>query len=147
MPDESGCRIGTVVFEGFQVTKTAVLINEGELVIIPAVLSGISCRIADQTCCRHIFQINLHSLSRMIHLLIWLWNVLGIREFYCHFPAASQETVQPGYGSGIASSPQLDPKHDNPGVGVPSPHILYEFDLLRPVLVRVLVRAVRAVFQ
>ena len=147
MTDENGGRIRTVILEGLQVAETAVLINEGELVIIPAVLSGISCRIADQTCCRHIFHINLHSLSRMIHLLIWLWNVLGIREFYCHFPAASQETVQPGYGSGIASSPQLDPKHDNPGVGVPSPRILYEFDLLRPVLVRVMVRAVRAVFQ
>ena len=93
MTDENGGRIRTVILEGLQVAETAVLINEGELVIIPAIFGCICHSVTDQTCRRDIFHINLNSLTRVIHLLIRLWDVLGVREFYCHFPAASQETV------------------------------------------------------
>lgn len=46
--DELGRRIGTVFFEGFQITETIVFINERVLVIIAAVFFCILCRSAYQ---------------------------------------------------------------------------------------------------
>ena len=95
MTDENGGRIRTVILEGLQVAETAVLINEGELVIIPAIFGRICHSVTDQTCRRDIFHINLNSLTRVIHLLIRLWDVLGVRELHSHFSPTPQKAVQP----------------------------------------------------
>ena len=59
----------------------------------------------------------------------------------------SQESVKAGNGSGVASLPELDPEHDQTGVRVSAAHIFDEFNLFRPVLIRMTVRTVGTVGQ
>ena len=84
MLDELRGRIRTVLFEGFQLTKTAVFINECVLVIIAAVLLGILNGSSDQAGCRDVFHINLNLLAGIICCFVLFRNILGIWQFHRH---------------------------------------------------------------
>ena len=92
--------------------------REGE-----AVLCGIA-RIAGQPC--YLF---------VMERYLGLGDVLWVRRLHCHLPSLPQKTIQTGYGTSVAPLSELDPENDDPGVWIPSPHILNELDFLRRVLV------------
>ena len=58
-----------------------------------------------------------------------------------------QDSVQVGDGPSIPSLAELDPEHDQTGVGVSAAHIVDKLDLYRLVLVGMMVRSVGAVGQ
>ena len=68
-------RIGIMLFEGFQVTKTAVFINEGVLVIIAAILFGILDGSSNQAGCRNILHIDLNLLPGIVCCFVLFGNV------------------------------------------------------------------------
>ncbi len=82
-----------MLLKSLQITKTAVFINEGILVIIAAILCSITDRVPNQTCLWDKLYVNLHLLTGILHLLIWLWDVFGIRQLYCHLSAFFKEPI------------------------------------------------------
>ena len=64
--------IGTLLLEGLEIPESAVLVDEGILIIF---LSG---SFSYKTGSGNIFHINLSPLSRIFHLFIRFWNVFGI---------------------------------------------------------------------
>lgn len=136
MTKEYAGRVGAVFLKGFEIAETGKLIDEGVLVEL---LSG---GITDQASRRDKLDIDLPALSGIGHLLIWLGNILGIRQLHGHLTAFAQKSVKTRDGSGIPSLPELNPKHHQTCVGVPAAHIVDELDFFRPVLVRVMVGTV-----
>ena len=130
-----------MLLKGLQIAESAVLIQEGVLVIIASILSGVLLGLTDQARCRDVFDVDLDPLTRVGHLLVGLGDVLGIRQLYRHLTSLSQEAIQAGYRTGVASLPKFDPEDDEPSVWIPSPHILNELDLLRRMLVGMAVGA------
>ena len=139
MLDKLGGRIGALLLEGFQIPKAAVLINESILIIL------FSRRIPNQTYTWNIFHIYLNSLSGILHLLIRFRNIFGVWKLDRLTIDPAQELVQTGDGSGIAPLPEFDPKYNQTGMWVPAAHIPNEGNFLFCMLIRVTVRAVRAV--
>ena len=84
MADELGGRIGSVILERLEVAKSAVFVDERELVIEAAVLRRVADRITDQAGLRDVFYVDLHSLAGVLHLLIGLGNVFRIRQLDRH---------------------------------------------------------------
>ncbi len=147
MPDKHGGGIGIVVLEGLQVTEATVFINESVLVIEAAVLSCITYCIASQARFGDNLHVDLDPLTRVRHLFIRLWDILWIRQLYCHLPSVSQNTIQSGDGSAVAAFPELDPEHHQACVGISPAHVVDEFQLLRFVLVWMAVWTMGTVFQ
>ena len=85
--DEFRGRIGAVFFEGFQIAKAAVFVDEGVLVIITAVFLGLFGGSADKTGTGDVFDVDLHLLSGIIRLFIRLGNIFGIWQLYGHLPS------------------------------------------------------------
>lgn len=76
-----------MLFEGFQVTKTAVFINECVLVVIATVLFGIFNGNSNQAGCRDILHIDLDLLTRIICCFVLFRNILGIWQLNSHLPS------------------------------------------------------------
>ena len=120
MADKLSGRIGTVFLKGFQIAKTAELIDEG-ILEIPAILS----RLANEADFGDELHVNLYPLAWIPHLLVGLWDVLGIRRLYRHLAVFFKEPVQAGYGACVSSLTQFYPEYHQSGVGISPPHILY----------------------
>ena len=80
-------RKGIMLFEGFQVTKTAVFINEGVLVVIAAILFGILDGSSNQAGCRNVLYIDLNLLSGIVRGLILFGNILWVWQLHSHLPS------------------------------------------------------------
>lgn len=141
MTQEDSRGIGAVFLKSFDIPKAVVLVQEG--ILKP--LCGL--RLVHNTRFRDKFHIDLNTLAGILHLLIGLGNVLGVRQFYGHGATFSQETIQPGNGSGVTSLPELDPQYNDPGIRVTAAHIQDKLDFFRCVLVWMMMRPVRAVCQ
>ena len=115
--------VGAVLFKGFQIAKTAVLIYEGTLIIL------FSCRVTNQANAWNIFHIYLDSLTRILHLFIRFCNVFRVWQFDGVSVDPAQELIQAGDGAGVASLAQLYPEYQQTSVGVPAAHIPDQFDL------------------
>lgn len=131
-----------MLLKGLQIPETAVFIQKRVLVVSALVGSD-----SNQTTFRNVFDINLDSLTGIVHLLIGFGNILGIWQFHRHLPTLSQKTVQAGDRACVASLPQLYPEHHQPGIGVSAVHVLDELDLVRAVLVWMSMGTVGTVFQ
>ena len=141
MAQEDGRGIGAVFLKRLNIPKPAVFVQEG-------ILKPLCGRLLiHNTSLRDKFHIDLNTLAGILHLLIGFRDILGVRQFYSHSAAFPQKTIQPGNRSGITSLPELDPQHNDPGVRVAAAHVQNKLDLLRRVLVRVMMRPVRAVCQ
>lgn len=141
MAQEGSRGIGAVLLKRLNIPKPAVLVQEGILKPLCGLL------LVHNTSFRDEFHIDLHTLAGILHLLIGFWNILGIRQFYGHSATFSQETIQPGNGSGVTFLPELDPQHNDPGIRVAAAHVQDELDFFRCVLVWMMMRPVRAVCQ
>ncbi len=84
MLNELRGRIRIMLFEGFQVTKTAVFINECVLVVIAAVLFSILNGITDQAGSGDVFHIDLNLLSGIVCFFVLFGNVLWIWQLNSH---------------------------------------------------------------
>ena len=142
MTDKLGGRIGAVLFEGFEIAKAAVFVNEGELVV-----AAVELRFADKAGDGDELYVDLYPLTGILHLLVWLGDIFRIWQLYRHLSALLKEAIQTGNGSLIAALPELYPEYHQPGVGVSAPHVVYELDLFGTVLVWMTVWAVRAILQ
>ena len=59
----------------------------------------------------------------------------------------AKKPIQAGNGAGISPHTQLDPEYHQSGIGVPAPHVLNQSDLVLPMLIRVIVRPMRAILE
>ena len=126
-------------FEGLQIAESAVFVNEGILIpLCPRFLTH-------DACFRNELHINLNSLAGILHLFVWLRDILWIRKLHRKLIPFTKESIQTGDGSGVATLTQLYPKHDQSGVFVSSEHIQDEFDFLLRMLIGMAVRAMRAI--
>lgn len=136
-----------MLFECLQIAETAVLVQEGVLVVVTAIFFRFFSCSADQAGGGDIFHIDLHLLPGIERILIRFRLVFGIWQFFCHLPAFLQKAVQPGDRPAVAALPQLDPEYHQSGVRVSPAHILDEPDFLRPVLVWMAVGPMGTVLQ
>ena len=65
-------RVSAVLLKGFQIPETVVFINESVLIPPGAVL------LTDNTGLRDEFDVNLHTLTGILHLLVGFWDILWI---------------------------------------------------------------------
>ena len=130
-----------MLFKGFQIAKTAVLIYEGVLIIL------FSCRVTNQTNTCNIFHIYLDSLTRILHLFIRLCNIFLVWQFDGFSIDPAQELIQTGDGSGVAALAQLYPEYHQTSARVPAAHVPDQFDLRLCVLSGMAVGSVGAVGQ
>ena len=88
------------------------------------------------------FYVDLHALAGVLHLLIGLGNVFGVRQLDRHLSPVPQKTIQTGDGSAVTAFAELDPEHHETCVRASAPHVIDELDLLRFVLVWMMLRTV-----
>ena len=88
MEKELSRRVCTVLLEAFQISKSAALIDES--VLIQLLSFHFTCKAYS----RNELDIDLDSLSRILHLLIRLGNVLRIWEFHCALVCPPQNPVE-----------------------------------------------------
>ena len=136
MLDKLSGRIGAVFLKCFQITETAVFVDEG--VLIPLCTRFLP----DNADTRDEFNVDLNSLTWILHLFVGFRDIFWIWQRRCHLTALTEKTVQSGDGSGIAALSELHPEHHDTGVGIPAAHIEDKLDLVRRVLVRMTVRPV-----
>ena len=127
---EQGGGIGIMFLKSFHKTPSGELINGGILEKLfsdyPAVF---------QAGGRDEFHIHLNPLTRVVHLLIWFGDVLGIRRMYSHNALFFKESVKSGNGAFITAQAELDPENNEAGIGIASAHIPNQFDFLRRMLI------------
>lgn len=126
--------IGAVFLKSFHKTPSGILVNGSVLEELlpndPAVF---------ETGGRNEFDIHLDTLTRILHLLIRLWDVFGIGRMESHDALLSQEAVETGDGAGITALPEFDPENDQAGIRITAAHMGDEPCFLRSMLVRVMV--------
>lgn len=100
-------RIGVVFLKSFHKTPPGILVKGSVLEeLLPNDLAVF------ETGGRDKFDIHLDTLTGILHLLIWLWNVFGIGWMDRHDTLFFEEAVESGNGAGITTLPELNPKND-----------------------------------
>lgn len=126
--------IGAVLFKGFHKAPPGILVNGGILEKMfadnPAVHKAGR---GDE------FHIHLYTLSGMVHLLIRLRDIFGVRGMESHNALLFEEAVKTGDGAGVTALHEFNPENDEAGIRVTSAHIEDEFDFVRGVLVGMMV--------
>lgn len=130
-----------MLFKGFQITKTTVLIDEG--VLVPFCSFGLPY----DACCRNELHIDLNALTRILHLFILLRDIFRIGELDGQLISLTEESIQTGNGSGISTLAQFDPEYDQTGVFIPSEHIQNKLDFFLRMLIGMAVGPMRAICQ
>ncbi len=112
-------RIGAMFLESFHETPPGILINSS---ILEKLFSNDSA--VFETGGRDEFDIHLDTLTGILHLLIWLWNVFWIRRMDSHETLFFEEAVESGDGAGITSLLEFDPENNQAGIRVSATHIV-----------------------
>ena len=139
---KKGGTIGVVFLKSLHKTPSGIFINGS---ILEEMLSNhLAIHKAGR---RDKFHIYLDTLTRMIHLLIGLGDILGIWGMYCHDALPFEESIEAGNGTGIAALHELYPENDETSIRVAPAHIEDKFDFLRGMLVGMMVRLSGTVTQ
>ena len=133
---EHGGGIGAVFLKGLHKPPPGVLINGG---ILEKMLTNNLA--VDEAGRGDEFHINLDTLSRVIHLLIGLWDIFRVRRMDSHDALSAEEAVKAGNGAGVTALGEFAPENDKPGMRVAPAHVKDEFDLIWGMLIRVVVRS------
>ena len=133
MLEENSGGIGAMLIKSFYVTPAGVLVDRGVLIEF---LPG---SFIDQAGGRNKLDVDLDPLSRIVHLLIRLRDILGIRRLDGQGSLTLQDAIEAGNGTLITTLHKFDPEDDEPRMGVPAAHIRDEFEFLRGMLVRMAV--------
>ena len=115
---KQGGGIGAVPLKGFHKTPPGIPINGG---ILEERFPGHPA--VDKAGGGDKFDIDLDTLSGMVHLLIRLGDILGVRGMGSHDALLFKEAVEAGNGSGIAALHGLNPENDKASMGVAPAHI------------------------
>ena len=142
MADKLCGRIRTVFFEGLQIPKAAVFVDESELKE-----AAIECCVANKAGGRNELHVDLYPLAWILHLLVRPGNVFRIWQLYGHLSTLLEKPIQAGDRSLVAALAELYPEHDQARMRVSAPHVVDELDLIRPVPVWMAVRTMRTIFQ
>lgn len=142
MVHKHGGGISAVFLKGFYKPPSGILINGG---ILEEVLSNDPA--VHKTGRRNKLHIHLNALAGMVHLLIRLRDILRVRRMDGHDTLPAEEPVKPGNGAGVAALHEFYPENDETSIRVAPAHIEDEFDFLRGVLVRVVMRSARVVTE
>ena len=137
---EHGGGIGTVLLKGLHVAPSGIFVNGGILEKLFANDAAV-----DKTGGRNEFDVDLDALPGIIHLLVRLGDVFGVRRMDGHDALLFEEAVEAGYGSGVAPLHELDPENDEAGIGISSAHVGDELDFIGSMLVGVMVWSAGAV--
>ncbi len=132
---KQGGGIGAVPLKGFHKTPPGIPINGG---ILEERFPGHPA--VDKAGGGDKFDIDLDTLSGMVHLLIRLGDILGVRGMGSHDALLFKEAVEAGNGSGIAALHGLNPENDKASMGVAPAHIGNKLDFFQGMLVRMVVR-------
>ena len=133
-------RICAVLLKGFQIAKTAVLVDES--ILIPSC----SRLLTHNTHFRNIFHINLHSPSRILYLFVRFWNIFGIWQLHSQLIAFAQEPIQSGE-IWYNRAAEVLPRTRLSRCSYSPQHIQDELRFLWCVLIWMAVRAVRVIRQ
>lgn len=107
MFQEHGGRISIMLFKSLHKTPAGVFVNGSVLEELFANDFAVL-----QTGRWDEFHVDLNALSGMIHLLIRLGDVFGVRGLNSHNPVLFKETIQSRNRAGIAPLAELDPEDD-----------------------------------
>ncbi len=131
-----GRRISAVFLKSFYKTPSGILINGG---ILEEMLSNYLT--IYKAGGRDKFHIHLNALSRMIHLLVRLWDILWIGRMNRHNALFFEEAVESSKGAGITTLHEFNPENNKTCMGVTSAQIGNKLNLIRGMLFRVVVRS------
>lgn len=127
--------VGTVLLKSLYKAPAGVFVNGS--VLIELLPFGLVHK-ADG---RDKFHVNLDTLTGMVHLLIRLGDILGVRRFDRGKALLFKETIKAGDRTLITALHKFDPEDDEAGIGITPAHIGDEFDLLWSVLTGMMVRS------
>ena len=92
---ENGRGICVFFLESLQITKTAIFINKGVLVVVTTALFSILYGCSNKTRRRNIFHIDLNLLTGIPHLFIKLWNIFRVWQLDWSTSDPAQQLIQP----------------------------------------------------
>lgn len=133
---EHSSRVGVMLFKSLHKTPAGILVNGSILKEFFA--NDLRVFEAGEG---NEFYVNLDALPGMIHLLIRLWNIFGIRRMDSHDTLPSEEAVEASDGAGIATLHEFYPENDEAGIRISPTHIGDESDLFRGMLAGMMVGA------
>ena len=130
-----------MLLESLYKAPAGVFVNGGVLIEL------LSLCLVHQTDGRDELHVDLDALAWMVHLLVRLGDVLWVGWFNGGKALLFEETVKAGDGTIVTTLHELDPEDDEAGIGITPAHIGDEFDFIRGMLVRMVVRPPGSVTQ
>ena len=115
--EKHGRGVCVVLVKGFYIPPAGVLINGRVLIEL------LSLCFPYKTGKRDVFHIDLYPLSGVLHLLIGLRDVFGVRWLDSHHPLPSEDTVKTSNGAFITTLHEFYPKDDQTRMRVSAAHI------------------------
>ena len=139
---KQGRGIGVMFLKGFHKAPSGILVNGCILEEMFADHAAVY-----QAGRRDKFDIHLDTLAGMVHLLIRLGDIFGVRRVDWHNAVFFEETVEAGKRAGIAALHEFNPENDESCMGITPAHIGNQFNFVRGMLVGVVVRSAGKVAQ
>lgn len=131
---EQGGGIGAVFLKSLHEAPSGILVNGGILEeVLPNDLAVYKAGRGDE------LHVHLDTLAGVLHPLVRLGDVFGVRRMDSHNALAFEKAVKAGDGTGIATLHELDPEDNKAGVRVASAHIGNELNLLWCMLIGMMV--------
>ena len=127
---KEGRTVRAVFLKGFHIAPAGILIQSSMLIEFL-----LFCLIYE-TDRRNEFHVNLNPLSRIVHFFIRFWDIFGIGKLLSYDSLSFKEVVKPGNRAFIPFPHELDPKDNQPRIGISASHVTDELDLFRSMLVR-----------
>lgn len=124
MLQEQGGGIGAALFKYFHKAPSGVLVNDGVLI------EALSFGFTHEAGRGDVLHVNLNPLPGIVHLLIRLRDVLGIRKMDSYDALFPKETVKAWDRAGIAALQKLSPENDQTRFRIVSAHITNQLDFL-----------------
>ena len=87
VPEKDGRGISAALIERFEVAESRVFVNHSVLIEL------LTLRVTDQANRRDMLDVDLYPLTGIKHLLIRLWDILGIRKFHSHLTGFCEDPV------------------------------------------------------
>lgn len=127
--------IGAAFFKGFHIAEAGELVQSGILVEL---LPG---SIPNDAGGWNMLDIDLDALTRIEHLFVGLWDILGVRRLLRNHALSFEKTVKTGNRARVAPLPEFEPKDYQSGMWITAAHIGNELGLRLRMLIGMMVRA------
>lgn len=139
---EESCRSeGVMGIKSFDISPPGILVNG--CILEEFFADSLTCKAG----CRNILYVDLYTFAGVMHLLIWLGNVLRVWRFHSHDTLAAKDPVKSGDRTRITALHELYPEDNKTGMRISSAHVRNELQFLRRVLIGVMMRAAGTVSE